>query len=205
MAPQQYKLFYQRNLPHFQPVGATLFITFRLAGSLPSEVLQSLRDSLIRQEREVNLIPDPQRRRQFAYSIQKRMFGKWDEKLDQGMDSPRWLANPDIANLVSEAIRRKDGKEYSLDAYCIMPNHIHLVCTPLEFEGEIIPISKIMQSLKGATARQANILLNRRGEFWHHESYDHVVRDSQEYERIIEYVMNNPIRAGLPATWVYRK
>jgi REP element-mobilizing transposase RayT len=65
-----------------------------------------------------------------------------------------------------------------------------------------------MQSLKRHTARQANRILNRRGTFWQAESYDHVVRDEQELERIVEYVIDNPVKAGLIADglawpWTY--
>jgi REP element-mobilizing transposase RayT len=84
-----------------------------------------------------------------------------------------------------------------------MPNHAHLVCTPLSDETGIIPISKIMHSLKGYTARKANLLLGGTGAFWQHESYDHVVRDEAELGRIVKYVVENPIRAGLAAQWVY--
>lgn len=58
-----------------------------------------------------------------------------------------------------------------------------------------------MQSLKGYTARKANCLLGRSGTFWQHESYDHVVRDPSEWRRIVNYVLNNPVKAGLVDTW----
>ena len=58
-----------------------------------------------------------------------------------------------------------------------------------------------MQSLKGYTARKANQLLGRSGAFWHHESYDHCVRNSNEWRRIVNYVLNNPVKAGLVDEW----
>ncbi len=58
-----------------------------------------------------------------------------------------------------------------------------------------------MQSLKGYTARQGNLALGRRGAFWQHESFDHVVRDRAEFGRIINYVLNNPVKAGLVNHW----
>ncbi len=63
------------------------------------------------------------------------------------------------------------------------------------------PVSKIMQSLKRYTAREANKILGRRGAFWQDESYDHVVRDSNELERIVLYVLHNPVKAGLIEHW----
>jgi putative transposase len=205
MATTTYKLYYQRHLPHFQPEGATLFITFRLAGQLPLNILNALNEELKRQQIDINKILDPEIRRQVIYNAQKIIFGKWDSALDNLNCGPDWLLTPEIADLVETSIRNKDGKEYILEAYCIMPNHVHLVCTPLEEGGQYVPISRIMRSLKGSTARYANQILHRQGDFWHHESYDHVVRDHKEFERIVNYVMDNPIRARLPATRVYCK
>ena len=81
-----------------------------------------------------------------------------------------------------------------------MPNHVHLVCTPLPREdGTYQPLHRVLQSLKRHTARQANRILGRQGPFWQAESYDHVVRDEAELVRIVEYLINNPVKAGLIA------
>jgi putative transposase len=205
MSPFNYKLYYQRQLPHYQPPEATLFITFRLAGSLPREVLDRLGKVLSYQEAEVSKINAPQAAKTAIDMAQKILFRKWDTELDYCHTGPRWLAEPGVAEIVREALHYRDGKQYNLEAYSIMPNHVHLVCSPLMQEAGIIPLSKIMQSLKGNTARKANQLLGRQGEFWQHESYDHVVRDNIEFQRIVDYVLENPIRAGLPVRWVYCK
>ena len=62
-------------------------------------------------------------------------------------------------------------------------------------------VSKIMESLKGYTARKCNKALHRSGAFWQTESYDHVVRDGTEFDRIVNYVLNNPVKAGLVSEW----
>ena len=203
MSPQDYQLYYQRTLPHIQPIGATLFITFRLAGSLPNEVIQRLKIDKRREELEIERIPDLKARKNSAYQAQKRLFAKWDAELDNARSSPHWLSVPGVAELVCAAMSYQDGKAYTLEAYCVMPNHVHLVCTSLVDGEKAYPISKILQSLKGYTARQANLILGRRGEFWQHESYDHVVRDNAELARIVDYVLMNPVRAGLTPKWVY--
>ena len=79
---------------------------------------------------------------------------------------------------------------------------MHLVFTPL-FKGKDIyhSLSAIMQAIKGRSAYQVNPLLNRRGTFWQHENYDHVVRDEAKWRRIIMYVLNNPVKAGLVQQW----
>lgn len=205
MSRLSYKLFYQRNLPHFQPFGATLFITFRLAGSLPKEVMLRLEEEAKNLEAEINSIADPKKQKQAAMLAQKQLFIKWDAALDAARQSARWLANPAVANLMCDALHYRDKKVFTLDAYCVMPNHVHLVCTPLEQPENSVSISEIMHSLKGYTGHQANKLLGRQGVFWQHESYDHVVRDDAEYQRIVQYVLENPLRADLPSKWVYSK
>lgn len=83
-----------------------------------------------------------------------------------------------------------------------MPNHGHLVCAPLKNpEGTYFSLAKIMHSLKRYTAYEANQILGRSGAFWQHENYDHYVRDEAELERIIKYVINNPVKAGLVDDW----
>jgi REP element-mobilizing transposase RayT len=75
-----------------------------------------------------------------------------------------------------------------------MANHVHALLLPL------ISPPRLLQSLKGATAREANRILGRTGEtFWQAESYDHWVRDEREMERIAAYIENNPVQAGLAA------
>ena len=103
----------------------------------------------------------------------------------------------------------RDGKVFDLHAFCIMSNHVHAVIEPLSRpechsdpkSGCQPALHKIMQSLKRHTARQANIILGREGAFWQDESYDHVIRDSEEYTRIINYILENPVKAGLVSKW----
>jgi putative DNA methylase len=73
-----------------------------------------------------------------------------------------------------------------------MPNHVHLLFTP-----KIAP-SVALRRLKGSSAREANALLGLTGlPFWQDESYDHLVRSQQQFERIENYILQNPVRAGL--------
>jgi REP element-mobilizing transposase RayT len=82
-----------------------------------------------------------------------------------------------------------------------MPNHVHTLFTPLQVaNGDYHSIGEILRRVKGRSAREANIILNRGGEFWQHESYDHAVRDEAEFGRILAYIVDNPVKAGL-ANW----
>jgi REP element-mobilizing transposase RayT len=200
-----YKLFYERNLPHYQPPGATIFLTFRLADTLPIEAIQNLRNELSFKKAEIAQISDRTARKREAYKFQKLLSGRWDSILDSAEHGPKWIADAIIAELIRDAIHFRDGKDYTLEAFCLMPNHVHMVCSPIEKDGNVISLAKIMQSLKGFTAFQANRLLKRQGKFWQPESYDHVVRDNSEFKRIVDYVLNNPSQAGLPARWIYSR
>ncbi len=211
----QYQAQYRRKLPHYQPIRAKLFITYRLAGSLPESVIEKLRQEREQKERELAKIKDIEERRQLRYEFQRRWFAKYDNYLDRAETGPKWLADPRIAKLVYDSIRYRDGKVYDLDCVSIMPNHVHQMIEPLAAavgqvgnlshngQDAILPysVAKIMHSLKRYTGRQANVILGREGKFWQDESYDHVVQDEKEYERIIWYILSNPVKAGLADSW----
>jgi putative transposase len=215
----QHREYYHRHLPHWQPTGAVFFITFRLKGSLPYEVIDELQDERKREKIEAGNLPLDQRGKQ-NYLDEDKYFGKLDNLLDKAQFGPRWLSQPEIAEIVKEALIYRDGKVFDLYALCIMSNHVHVVFKPLErksdyqsdlqTQSDVLPLHKIMQSLKRHTGREANIVLGRQGAFWQDESYDHVIRDNDELLRIINYVLENPVKAGLTSKredwqWSYCK
>jgi REP element-mobilizing transposase RayT len=233
-----YREYYRRHLPHWQPLCATVFVTFRLADSLPQAVIDRLRDEREADLRKAGQMVDAARRRTQEYVDERTAFARWDRALDCCVEGPHCLIKPEIATIIAEALHYRDSKLYDLLAFCIMPNHVHLVCTPLPvgwttsagawrcsanlacagvgrignpaYDGagetptpayEVHSLSSILQSLKGHTARRANAKLGRRGAFWQEESYDHVIRDAEELERVIHYVIDNPVKAGLVESW----
>ena len=92
-----------------------------------------------------------------------------------------------------------------------MPNHVHLICRPLENEKDkYFSLTEILHSLKRHAARQSNLILNRSGSFWQDESYDHIIRNEAELERTINYILYNPVKANLVKeqkdwSWAYCK
>ena len=221
-----YKPFYRRNLPHIQPPGATFFVTFHLAGSLPRNVLQQWKSEKLRLLKlESNSDRATNEHKTFAEKEKpdewkRQRFRKIEKALDDAQSGPVWLKDDQIAKVVADSMHYLDGKVYRLDAYCIMANHVHVVFAPLPMQPSKVPqtfsscpkdaqteslcyntLSSIMQSLKGYTARKANQLLDRSGAFWQHESYDHCVRNPNEWQRIVTYVLNNPVKAGLVDEW----
>ena len=126
------------------------------------------------------------------------------------------MQDDSVAKLVGETLHTMDRSAYRLDSYSIMSNHVHTIFCPFVSEENIQEIkdeeghplfvsqypslSQIMHSTKGRSARECNRLLNRSGEFWEHESFDHVIRPGK-FEKTLRYVLNNPVKAGLVEHW----
>ena len=195
-----FKSFYRRNLPHIQPVNATLFGTFRLIGSLPQYVIARMAEERRLLEKKLSsdhLIGSGSRSLQLA----RRHFAMLESCLDRAGDGPTWLSNQCVAKLVAEALHYRDAKQYQLDAFSIMPNHVHVVFKPSMRQDIPESLSSIMHSLKRNTAKRANEVLSRSGSFWEHETFDHYIRNQGEWKRIVRYVLSNPVKAGLVKTW----
>lgn len=223
MTEYVYKERTERNLPHWHPPGATLFVTFRLAETVPQSELRLYRAQKIWLEEETRRVlklndgtPEIETHERRLIEFRRRWFVKFEEILHQAKTGPMWLKNEQIASIVAEALHHRDGNVYRLDAYCIMSNHVHAVFSPflsaaelrevwlpqgLRFLSKDPPLDKIMQSLKGWTAWSCNRVLGRKGPFWEQESYDHAVRDASELERVMTYTLNNPVKAGLVSDW----
>jgi REP element-mobilizing transposase RayT len=169
------KGWYSRGyLPHFDSPETVQFVTFRLADSLPKAVVQALAT-----------LPDN--------------LAQTDERLDAGWGDC-WLARSEIAELVEGALLHFDKDRYRLLAWCIMPNHVHAVVEPTDRNA----LDRIVHSWKSFTATSANQVLGRSGAFWHRDYFDRFIRDEGHLNRTIEYVENNPVKAGLvsePAQW----
>ena len=119
-----------------------------------------------------------------------------DRMLDTARKGPLFLKQPEIADVVLNALRDGERKfqRYALHSFVVMPNHVHLLVTPT------VVATKWLAPMKGFTAYQANRILGRQGAFWPSESYDHLVRSETEFQRIRRYIELNPIKAGLVAT-----
>jgi putative transposase len=160
----------KRRLPHIYPEGRWLFLTWHLHGAIqPSD------------------FPPP------GKALSGEAFILMDRKLDRAQAGPTFLVRDEIASLVvASLLHCAEVGNYELASFVVMSNHVHALLLPKT------PVSKLMKSIKGYTAREANRLLGRTGEpFWQKESYDHWVRDQPEWQRIKSYIENNPVKAGL--------
>ena len=166
-------------LPHFDAPGVTQFITFMLADAFPVERQLEWEPIL--------LLP--------SESLRRRQLEAW---LDRG-HGECWLRKSKVAECVEKILRAKEGQDYCLRAWTIMPNHVHLVVDVWQ-----TPLSKLLHLWKGGSAYEANGLLKRRRRFWEKESFDTLLRDAAHLTRALRYTENNPVKAGFvrnPKDW----
>lgn len=168
------KGWYSRGyLPHFDAPGLVQGLTFRLWDSLPAEVVQVLAEE--------------------ADSGQKRI--RVEAYLNTGYGAC-YLRDPRVAHLVEKALFHFDGERYRLIAWVIMPNHVHVLIET--FAGW--PLDKVLHSWKSFTATEANKILQRQGKFWLREYFDRYIRDEQHFWNTVQYIHENPVKAGLVAS-----
>jgi REP element-mobilizing transposase RayT len=171
-------LVYRRRLPHWFPDDAMVFVTWRLAGSIPR----------VGQTIAVCGLPTP------AVPVS---FLQHDDHLDRSDFGPVWLQDTRVASMLAAALQYGETcrQLYHLHAWVIMPNHVHVVLAPRA------AVPSIMRWLKGRTGRMANRILGRTGmPFWQEESFDHWLRSAEELREAIDYVEGNPVKAGLVET-----
>jgi REP element-mobilizing transposase RayT len=164
-------------LPHFDGGELAQFITFRLHDSLPREVL-------IRWKEELKLQPSP-----YAQSVMRKRVEVF---LDQG-HGECYLRSHDVGQMVQHALLFHDQVKYRLSAWVIMPNHVHLLCTPMHSHS----LAEIMHSIKSFTSNEANRMLSRKGRFWQKEYFDRYIRNARQFVRTVNYIENNPVKANL--------
>ena len=188
-------------LPHVKREGAEYFVTFRLADSLPKEVLlhseaeraARLRD-LSEAGRSDRSTPDTEE------TIQRDFRRQVERYLDQGAGACH-LRRTEIADLVVGAIKFFHEQRYLLREWVVMPNHVHVLLWPMpnHLVGEIVKSWKQFTSL-----RAKRMLGLPQGRFWQPEAFDHWVRNDAERARIAKYIRHNPVTARLcaqPEDW----
>jgi putative transposase len=206
------KTNYKNRLPHIAPIGASFFVTFGLADALPQHLVRQLEQELNAKEQLLRL-QFPNDWHMHLSVEKKRMFGKYEYQLDKLRYGACLLNDPIAANLVINKLQAFDGQYYDLWAYCIMPNHVHVlldfsrqIMDSQNFSLPVIPknykqLDYVMMRIKGASSFEINRALNRKGTLWAKDSFDHYVRNEAEWFRIVNYILNNPVKAGLVSTW----
>ena len=167
------------DLPHIYKEGCTYFVTFCLADAVPDR---------LRRRRTIEDAKDP-----------TKIAEHFDLNPSTGN---RILRHREIAGIVESAMLYFQGERYALSAWCVMPNHVHVVVTPFADHT----LSTILHSWKSYSAHEINKALQQSGRVWEQESFDHLVRSERAFEGFVQYTENNPVVAGLchrPRDWSF--
>jgi len=185
------------RLPHWEKEEGLYFITFHLADSLPQHAINEMveRNRILAAAKRAGARLTPAQEVFAAKYSQKRI----EEYFDRGIGKCL-LKDLRVAESMVRALRFWHGKRYRLVAWCIMPNHVHVVCRLLPGQN----LSDILRGWKVYSARETNRILGRKGTIWRREYYDRLIRGDGEFQRAVQYVLSNPERAELKNwKWVW--
>lgn len=212
---------YQRDLPHWRQDGCTYFVTFRLADSVPDGVRRQWEHEKEQWLARQGIAYDGERGRwrealrglpeRERFRFEQHFNRRVQSCLDRGLGECH-LRELACATALRDELLRDDGCRHHLGDFVIMPNHVHLLITPVERNsfrsstGKSTELELILKSIKGASAVACNRLRRRTGAFWQADSYDHIVRSLEQLTAYRDYIARNPILAHLelPAQAHYR-
>jgi REP element-mobilizing transposase RayT len=206
MGRLDYKQFSERHRPHIHPPDSILFVTYRLAGSIPKATVLEYKAKKAWLAGQLKLVKEARRSEtpelngwiEQVENFNRDWFVKFEDIMHKAKNGPMWMKDERVADAVATSLQKLNGDAYRLDAYSVMSNHVHAVFKPFLSEKELQEsldehgrpiftsehpsLSRIMQSLKGGSSRECNRILCRTGQFWEHESFDRVVREGKFYK-----------------------
>lgn len=179
----------KRHLPHWLKEGSIYWVTFRLKGSIPAS-----KSNIFKNDFETWRKNNPQ---PWNAEQQRNYNRNWGQRLEAWLDAGTgecFLRDAKVRDSVKRRILFFDGSRYDVLSFVIMPNHVHLLIHPKDG----FSLSEIMNGIKGVSARESNKNLERTGQpFWQDESYDHIVRSTEQFLHYICYIADNPQKAKL--------
>ena len=189
----------QGHLPHWDQAGATYFITWRTADSIPKQVWERWR--LERDHWLLDHSIDPQQKdwRLLVEGLpeaERLDFRQFTTQLESEVDACHGdcvLRDSNLRQIVVDALRFFDGQRYILADFVVMPNHVHVLVGGMIREAMLAQV----ESWKRWTAKQINQALGQRGRFWQVESFDHLVRNEAAFMKFHRYISENPAKARL--------
>jgi len=180
---------YHRHLPHWRQEGATYFVTFRLANALPQSKLDELKQWREHWERSHPAPRSEKAWEAFAHEFTRKAEAWMDEGYGECV-----FRDPQLAGIMGGACVHFQNQRCVTSCYVVMPNHCHVVVQPLgDYELE-----DILDSWKGYVGHMVNQQLRRHGTLWQEESFDRIIRDEEHLFRVVQYIGNNPKKAGFP-------
>ena len=191
---------YYRRLPHWDQPGVMCFITWRTVDSIPADVLRRWRVERAVWLRQQGIDPQAAKWREHLRGLpaaarreyHARFTSPWMECLDE-CHGACVLRQPKLSAIVAENLLHRDGVEYEVSEFVVMPNHVH-VLAQFRSEGGM---NVCCRNWKHYTSRRINDVLGRSGHFWQAESFDHLVRSAAQFEYLRGYIERNPIVAHL--------
>ncbi len=189
------------HLPHWDQQGATYFITWRTADSIPKEVWvkwRADRDAWLAKHEIDPAAKDWRKQVEELADDERQDFRRFAKALEDELDEGHGqcvLRRADLAEIVSGALRFFDGERYELGDYVVMPNHVHLLVGGMARNAML----KQVESWKKWTATKINAALGKTGRFWQDESFDHLVRSEASFVKFRQYIEENPRKAKLRA------
>jgi putative transposase len=189
-----------RRLPHWSQPGAITFITWRTWDSLPEKVIrqwQFERDAWLAKHGINPNAKDWQTRVQrlppgLEQEFKSLLADRWNDHLDE-LHGACVLRRPEFSAIVADSLRCFDGDRYEMTDFVVMPNHVHVLAA--------FPRTEVMleqcESWKHFTATKINRLLGVKGRFWQQDGFDHLVRSSQQFDYLRDYIASNPTRSNL--------
>ncbi|MEN7973850.1 MAG: hypothetical protein ABFR47_08455, partial [Verrucomicrobiota bacterium] len=184
--------FYRRNLPHWLVTDHSYFVTIRLKGTLPKEIVAEHK-----QEREQLRTSGADRK--LLDEARRRQFRKLEQMLDSLDQEKRWLDNCTVAAMVMENLEWLRGRGWKIYAATVLSTHIHLLMR--NEEGSSAGLLDDLGQYKSHTAKLANTILGRSGPFWAREQFDHWIRSREKFESTLRYIVLNPVKAHRAKAW----
>ncbi len=175
-------------LPHWEQPGATYFVTFRLADSLP----QSRLDEWNR-ERDAWIETHP---KPWSEEVECAYHERFSSTIERWLDAGHGrcvLRDPDVAGIVGNALKHFEGVRCIQHAWVIMPNHVHALFTLLAGHQ----LETLLHSWKSFTANQINATIHQQGQLWQRDYFDRLIRDVAHFRNCVRYIRKNPVKAGL--------
>jgi putative transposase len=183
--------FWYGRLPHWEVANGRYFVTIHLSGAIP----QQGHDRIHALAAQLEKIPKSEA--QTRLNINRRIFAEMEAWLDTA-EHVTHLQQPAVARIVTEAIAFREGRDWNMLEYVLMPSHLHLF-----FECGDGTLKKVLEQFKRWTGHEAGKLLNLDGDrFWQDEWFDHWSRSDEEDDKIAFYIRRNPEKAGLVASYM---
>jgi REP element-mobilizing transposase RayT len=187
---------HRRFLPHYQERDQIISLTWRLDGELPQQIKNSILEmQAIMAELKANPTGSVSNELHEEYS---RKIMQYDEQLGKHPPTQIDLSAKKPAIIITTALHYYDTKLYDLHAYCVMPNHVHMLMKPkTDYPDHQVLLSDIVRRIKSYTAKEIIKTGFDGHKVWRDDYFDRFIRNEKDYSNTVEYILYNPVKAGL--------